>query len=96
MGGSEHPSQFLSSSPMFYSTRYWKSHLGTSSFYARNKQSIQAASAAFKKLGDNEGRNSIGNDVWIGEGVFIRKGVKIGDGAIIAARAVVTRDVLPY
>ena len=38
----------------------------------------------------------IGNDVWIGEGVLIPGGVKIGDGAIIASRAVVTRDVEPY
>ena len=38
----------------------------------------------------------IGNDVWIGEGAFIRQGVEIGDGAVVAARAVVTRDVPPY
>ena len=39
---------------------------------------------------------SIGNDVWIGEGAFIRRGVTIGDGAVIAARSVVTKDVPPY
>ncbi|WP_240704820.1 CatB-related O-acetyltransferase [Croceicoccus sediminis] len=38
----------------------------------------------------------IGNDVWIGEGAFISLGVTIGDGAVIAARAVVTRDVPAY
>src|SRR5690606_29947135 len=38
----------------------------------------------------------IGNDVWIGEDAIIMGGVKIGDGAIIAARAVVTKDVPPY
>jgi len=38
----------------------------------------------------------IGNDVWIGEGVFIRRGVRIGDGAVIAARSVVTKDVPPF
>lgn len=38
----------------------------------------------------------IGNDVWIGEGAMIMSGVKVGDGAIIAARAVVTKDVNPY
>jgi acetyltransferase-like isoleucine patch superfamily enzyme len=38
----------------------------------------------------------IGNDVWIGEYVSIKGGVKIGDGAIIAARAFVTKDVPPY
>lgn len=38
----------------------------------------------------------IGNDVWIGHGAFILPGVKIGDGACIAARSVVTKDVPPY
>ena len=35
----------------------------------------------------------IGNHVWIGQGATILKGVKIGDGAIIAAGAVVTKDI---
>ena len=35
----------------------------------------------------------IGNNVWIGENSRICKGVTIGDGAIIAASAVVTKDV---
>jgi acetyltransferase-like isoleucine patch superfamily enzyme len=39
---------------------------------------------------------NIGNDVWIGHGAFIRPGVTIGDGAVIAAQAVVTKDVPPY
>lgn len=38
----------------------------------------------------------IGNDVWIGYGATVMNGVSIGDGAIIAARAVVTKDVPPY
>ena len=38
----------------------------------------------------------IGNDVWIGEDVFIAKNVKIGNGAVIAAKSVVTRDVPGY
>lgn len=39
---------------------------------------------------------TIGSDVWIGMDALILGGVKIGDGAIIAARSVVTRDVEPY
>lgn len=39
---------------------------------------------------------NIGNDVWIGLNVTLLDGVNIGDGSIIAAGAVVTKDVLPY
>ncbi len=41
-------------------------------------------------------RTSIGNDVWIGAGSIIVRGVSIGDGAIVAAGAVVAKDVPPY
>lgn len=36
---------------------------------------------------------NIGNDVWIGSNATILSGVSVGDGAIIAAGAVVTKDV---
>ena len=45
---------------------------------------------------DNRGDIVIGNDVWIGYEAVILSGVRIGDGAIVAARAVVTKDVEPY
>lgn len=45
---------------------------------------------------DNKGDIVIGNDVWIGYEAVIMAGVTIGDGAIIEARAVVTKDVPPY
>ena len=45
---------------------------------------------------DNKGDIIIGNDVWIGYEALIMSGVTIGDGAIIGARAVVTKDVPPY
>lgn len=38
----------------------------------------------------------VGNDVWIGRESLIMPGVKIGDGAIVAARSVVVKDVAPY
>ena len=37
----------------------------------------------------------IGNDVWIGANATVLPGVTIGDGAVVAAGAVVTRDVEP-
>lgn len=45
---------------------------------------------------DNKGDIVVGNDVWIGYEATILSGVHIGDGAIIATRAVVTKDVPPY
>lgn len=38
----------------------------------------------------------IGNDVWIGSKATILQGVTVGNGAIIAAGAVVTKDVPAY
>lgn len=45
---------------------------------------------------DNKGDIVIGNDVWIGYEATILSGVTIGDGAIIGAKAVVTKDVPAY
>ena len=44
----------------------------------------------------SKGDTIVGNDVWIGHKVTIMPGVQIGDGAIIATRSVVTKDVAPY
>jgi acetyltransferase-like isoleucine patch superfamily enzyme len=38
----------------------------------------------------------IGHDAYVGAGAFVKRGVSIGVGAVVAARAVVTRDVPPY
>ena len=45
---------------------------------------------------DNKGDIVVGSDVWIGYEAEKLSGVHIGDGAIIGARAVVTKDVAPY
>ena len=39
---------------------------------------------------------AIGSDVWLGSQAMILSGVTIGHGAVVAARAVVTRDVPAY
>ncbi|MEM6768982.1 MAG: CatB-related O-acetyltransferase [Bacteroidota bacterium] len=44
----------------------------------------------------SRGDTVIGNDVWIGYGATIMAGVTVGDGAIIATKSVVTKDVPPY
>ncbi len=43
-----------------------------------------------------KGDTVVGHDVWIGYDALIMPGVRIGDGAIVAARAVVTTDVPAY
>lgn len=46
---------------------------------------------------DEDNPLTIGNDVWIGDRVTILSGCRtIGNGAVLAAGAVVTRDVAPY
>lgn len=47
-------------------------------------------------ISTNKGNTVIGNDVWFGNSVTVMPGVQIGDGAIIAANAVVIKDVEPY
>lgn len=39
---------------------------------------------------------AIGDRVWLGARVTVLPGVSIGEGAVVAAGAVVTRDVAPY
>ncbi|MBZ9849779.1 CatB-related O-acetyltransferase [Mesorhizobium sp. CA14] len=42
------------------------------------------------------GDTIVENDVWIGMDAVIMPGVRIGNGAIVAAKSVVTHDVPPY
>jgi hypothetical protein len=39
---------------------------------------------------------TIGHDVWLGHGAIVLPGRNIGTGAVIAAGAIVTKDVAPY
>lgn len=61
-------------------------------FYEQWGLDVKNVAAAW----DNKGDIVIGNDVWIGYEAVILAGVTIGDGAIVGARAVVTKDVAPY
>ncbi len=44
----------------------------------------------------NKGSVVVGSGCWFGENVFVCPGVKIGDGAVLAAHAVITKDVESY
>lgn len=64
-------------------------------FYSQNKTAIR--SDWINKINFEEHKpTKIGNDVWIGEFVTVIGGVNIGDGAVIATKSVVTKDVPPY
>jgi len=66
--------------------------ISTFSFYWAGQDEFPGAIDGYLPAGDTV----IGNDVWIGAEAMILPGVKIGDGAVIAARAVVSSDVPPY
>lgn len=81
-----HPTRnYVSTHPCFYSILY-KSR---KSFVSENKYDEFAYAKPSCPV-------VIGNDVWVGYGAKILQGVKIGDGAIVAAGAVVTKDIPPY
>jgi phosphonate metabolism protein (transferase hexapeptide repeat family) len=41
-------------------------------------------------------RTTVGHDTWIGHAAQVKPEVTVGDGAVVAAGAVVTKDVAPY
>jgi tetrahydrodipicolinate N-succinyltransferase len=48
------------------------------------------------KEAQTKGAVTVGDDVWLGHNAMVMSGVTISQGAVIAAGAVVTRDVPPY
>lgn len=65
--------------------------IDTMSSYPFKAKSLNLGDEAFSK-----GNIIVDDDVWIGYGATIMSGVHIGQGAVIAAGAVVTKDVPPY
>lgn len=81
-----HPtSDFVSIHPAFFST---KKQAGFTYVEKDSFEELLYAEDTYSVV--------IGNDVWIGASSLILNGVTIGDGAIVAAGAVVTKDVEPY
>lgn len=75
-----HPVGQVSTSPVFYSPR----HAFGQGWAPGNAPVMEAQEAR------------IGHDVWIGANAIVLGGIQIGDGAIVAAGAVVTKDVPPF
>lgn len=78
--------------PLFYG---WEAFESRKKYIQQYGTNFHNAPCEYSHLRD-EREVVIGNDVWIGANVILLPGVKIGDGAVIAAGAVVTKDVEAY
>lgn len=81
----EHPIEWLTTNALTYDSKLFRWAGG-----------FMDSHTNLAKEYTNERPVRIGNDVWIGRGAFIKGGVTIGDGAVVAAHAVVVKDVPPY
>lgn len=79
-GLGNHPLDLFSTSPLFYRIN---------NTFKLNIVSKDLDFPEYKSI-------NIGHDVWIGTRAIILDGVNIGNGAVIAAGALVTKDVPPY
>lgn len=92
IGRQNHPTSWASSSPAFYLKDSFfdigRDFVDSDKFHADTRPAQgQVTQARITQ---------IGNDVWIGHGAYIAAGITINDGAIVAAHAVVVKDVPPF
>lgn len=81
IGATDHPLHTAACHHFLYrSDDYWDDAERDETFFSHRKSRI----------------SHIGHDTWIGAGSMIKPDVTLGDGAVVAAGAVVTRDVDPY
>ncbi|SFE37698.1 DapH/DapD/GlmU-related protein [Roseivivax sediminis] len=81
IGPTDHPMERASLHHFLYrSGDYWDDAEADPDFFARRRARIA----------------TIGHDTWIGHNAIVRPEVTVGDGAVVAAGAVVTRDIAPY
>lgn len=90
IGQHEHPTDWLTTSRLSHvpDMHEWRNILA--------REDPRRANFQRTPFKNSNPTTTIGNDVWIGYGTYVRAGVSIGNGAIIAARSVVTKDVPPY
>ncbi len=81
IGATDHPLHTASCHHFLYrSDDYWDDAPRDEAFFAHRRSRLA----------------HIGHDTWIGAGAMIKPEVTLGDGVVVAAGAVVTRDVAPY
>lgn len=92
IGRQNHPMTWSSTSPSFYLRDKFfdvgRGFTGAEEFHKDN--TVASGPATQVRV------THIGNDVWVGHGAYIAAGVTIGDGAVIAAKSVVVKDVPPF
>lgn len=92
IGATGHPLTWLGVSAFQYRKSTWGWHPAAAESTVVDPGA--GGRQSFRSVGPD--RAWIGNDVWLGAGVVVLRGVTIGDGCIVAANAVVTRDLPPY
>lgn len=60
--------------------------------YTMNRNSLDVINNK-KEISKNVGNVVIGNNCWIGAGVFINQGITIGNNVVIGANSIVTKDI---
>lgn len=81
IGATDHPLDTAACHHFLYrSADYWDDTTRDEAFFAHRQSRIA----------------HIGHDTWIGAGAMIKPEVTLGHGAVVAAGAVVTKDVDPY
>ncbi|MCM3338753.1 CatB-related O-acetyltransferase [Paenibacillus sp. MER TA 81-3] len=88
--GANHPVNYISTSPIFYQPKGMVIGGGELLGVLKDEDVPN-----FYEITNNR-KIVVGNDVWIGAYAVILPSIKIGNGAIIAAGAVVNRDVPDY
>ncbi|MBC7632140.1 CatB-related O-acetyltransferase [Aeromicrobium sp.] len=92
LGATGHPTTWLSISAFQYRRSTWGWHPSADAGDVIDPEA--GGRQSFRSVAGDVA--TIGNDVWIGANVVVLRGVTIGDGAIVAANAVVTKDIPPY
>lgn len=81
IGATDHPLHTASMHHFIYrSADYWDDADHDPAFFAHRKSRLA----------------HIGHDTWIGHAAMVKPEVTIGDGAVVAAGAIVTKDVEPF
>ncbi|GAB4532330.1 MAG: hypothetical protein Fur0018_20900 [Anaerolineales bacterium] len=87
IGGGDHPTDFVSTHPAFYSPARQAGFTFVSQSRFTEYPLIET---------DSRYQVIIGHDVWLGNRAMVMNGVRVGHGAIIGAGALLTHDAEPY